>query len=86
MHDSEYVTVVRALCVDAQLRRVSDVQEWRVEQEQGSDRLVLSITTGPDSVRSFLVANVDALDIAEVLNRRAQPSLSPNPSLSPAQG
>lgn len=84
MHDSEYDTVVRSLGGDAQLRRVSEVQEWRVEPELGSDRLVLSITTGADSVRSFLVGHVDAQDIAQVLNRRTQlsaPGVDPEPSL-----
>jgi hypothetical protein len=84
MQDSEYDTVVRSLGGDAQLRRVSAVHEWRVERELGSDRLVLSITTGPGMVCSFLVDNVDALDIAEVLHRRTRPSAfaaGPEPSL-----
>lgn len=80
MQDSEYDTVVRTLGGDAQLRRVLEVQEWRVERELGSDRLVLSITTGPDSIRSFLVASVDALDIAQVLNQRTQPLPLPLPA------
>lgn len=67
MHNSEHETVVRSICGDAQLRRVSDVQEWRVEQELGSDRLVLSVSIDADSVRSFLVTNVDAHDLSEVL-------------------
>lgn len=73
MQVSEYDTAVCSLDGAAQLRRVSAVQEWRVEPELGSDRLVLSITTGPGSVCSFLVDNVDALDIAEVLKRRTRP-------------
>lgn len=72
MQDSEHDTVVRSLGGDEQ-RRVATVQEWRVEPELGSDRLVLSITTGPGGVCSFLVDNVDALDIAEVLKRRTRP-------------
>lgn len=86
MQDSEYDTVVRSLGGDVQLRRVSEVQEWRVEQELGSDRLVLSITTGADSVRSFLVAHLDAQDIAQVLNRRTQPEPPSGPMPCMVQG
>ena len=86
MRDSGYDTVVCSLSGDAQLRRVVEVLEWRVEQELGSDRLVLSITTGAGSECSFLVANVDALDIADVLNRRTQPTaLLQGPALSLAE-
>ncbi len=85
MHDLEHDTVVRSLGGGAQLRRVAPVQEWRVEPELGSDRLVLSLTTGAGGVCSFLVDSVDALDIAEVLNRRTQPSVPlPLPAGSPA--
>lgn len=84
MRDSEHDTVVHSLCGDAQLRRVSAVQEWRVERELGSDRLVLSITTAPGCVSSFLVDSLDALDMAEVLNRRTQP-LQPALPSSPVE-
>jgi hypothetical protein len=72
MRHPEYDTMVRSISGRPERRRVTEVQEWRIEQELDSNRFVISVV-GPDGeVQSFLVALADARDIGDVLQRRAR--------------
>jgi hypothetical protein len=71
MRHPEYDTVVRSVDGRPELRRVAEVQEWRIEQELDSGRFVISVVTAGGEAQSFLVALADAQDIGDVLSRKA---------------
>jgi len=70
MHNPEYDILVRSVSGLPELRRVTEIQEWRVEQQMGSEDIVISVTAVNGDSQSFLVASNDARDISEVLRRR----------------
>jgi hypothetical protein len=72
MRRPEYDTMVRSISGRPERRRVTEVQEWRIEQELDSTRFVISVV-GPDGeAQSFLVPLADAQDIGDVLQRKAR--------------
>ncbi|VTU12953.1 hypothetical protein SRS16CHR_00192 [Variovorax sp. SRS16] len=71
MRRPEYDTVVRSITGKPELRRVTEVQEWRIEQELDSSRFVISVVSAGGEAQSFLVALTDAQDIGDVLQRKA---------------
>jgi hypothetical protein len=71
MHPSVHDTIVRSASGRPELRQVTQVHEWRIEQALDSDGFVISIVAPSGESQSFLVAHTDAQDIGEVLRRRA---------------
>ena len=73
MLDREHDTVVRSISGAATRRRVSQVVEWRIEEEVESDCMVMSVITSDGARQSLRMASVDAQDIGEVLRHKAGP-------------
>lgn len=73
MRDLEHNTVVHSISGEAALRRVAEVAEWRIEQEVGSDSVVMSVITSGSARQSLRISLMDAQDIGEVLRCKAGP-------------
>jgi hypothetical protein len=73
MRHPEYDTVARSVAGKPELRRVTEVHEWRVEKALDADGFVISVVSASGEAQSFLVALTDAQDIGDVLRRKAGP-------------
>lgn len=71
MRHPEYDTVVRSVAGRPELRRVTAVREWRIEEALDSSSFVISVVTASGEAQSFLVGLTDAQDIGDVLRRKA---------------
>jgi len=70
MHLPPCNTLVRAVDGTPELRRATPVREWRIEPALDADGLVISIEAPGGEVHSFLIGEIDAQDIGEVLRHR----------------
>ncbi|MDR3455755.1 MAG: hypothetical protein P4L96_23620 [Rhodoferax sp.] len=73
MPDLEHNTVVHSVSGEAALRLVAEVEEWRIEQEVGSDSMVMSVITSGGVTQSLRISRMDAQDMGEVLRRKTGP-------------
>ncbi len=71
MRHPEYNTVVRSVAGKPELRRVTEVREWRVEKALDADGFVISVVSASGEAQSFLVALTDAQDMATCWCRKA---------------
>jgi hypothetical protein len=72
MLPSDYQTIVRSVSGTPELRRVTEIQEWRVERQLGADGVVVSVVVADGSSHSFLLASADATDMGDVLQRQTR--------------
>jgi len=63
-------TAVRSVSGAPEIRQVTEIEEWRVEPELSSSRIVVSVIGADGSSHSFLMAPGDAADMGEVLRRQ----------------
>jgi hypothetical protein len=66
----DYQTAVRSVSGAPEIRQVTEIEEWRVEPELSSSRIVVSVIAADGSALSFLMAPGDAADMGEVLRRQ----------------
>jgi hypothetical protein len=70
MRHPEYDTIVRSVAGKPELRRVTEVHEWRVEKALDADGFVISVVSASGEAQSFLMALTDAQDMGDVLRRK----------------